>query len=466
MSESIQSARIGAPDLQTLGPNEKAIVEAAIAKLGGPFGPRMPLLNSPEVAGAWSRLGKALADSSLKKVFRELAILVVGQHWQADFEWHAHAPRAIAAGLTAEQIEAIRRAEVPHFDDLELVQVHAYCSELVKSKGVSDATYTAARSLLGDRVLVDLTVLLGHFTNVAMTLNAHRVPLPPGTESPFGGDPQQHAAPQAVKTGWIEREGVASRYSLRPGSGPMVVFVHELGGTLESWDACIGFLPSHICTLSLELRGSGLSSKVRRPTAFDDLVDDVHHVIQSLETDRPVVLVGVAAGAALVIRLAARRSLNVVGVVAAVPALGTPVEQRSSALQVADRIEREGMETIMEMARTYPNHLREQHPDRWSSFRMKYLGNDPTSYAHLLRTVIGIDLSDDVKALNRPTLVIGGSWDIRPVEMMRNFARQLPEGRFEEVAAGHFMPSQAPDLLAGAIQRFLDSLLHAEKGGM
>ena len=43
---------------------------------------------------AWSQMGKALKISALKLAWRELAILVVGAHWRADYEWHAHAPMA------------------------------------------------------------------------------------------------------------------------------------------------------------------------------------------------------------------------------------------------------------------------------------------------------------------------------------------------------------------------------------
>jgi pimeloyl-ACP methyl ester carboxylesterase len=48
--------------------------------------------------------------------------------------------------------------------------------------------------------------------------------------------------------------------------------------------------------------------------------------------------------------------------------------------------------------------------------------------------------------------------DIRPVDMMRTLAAQIPNGAVEEIDAGHFMPSQAPDLVADAIERFVAAL--------
>jgi pimeloyl-ACP methyl ester carboxylesterase len=54
--------------------------------------------------------------------------------------------------------------------------------------------------------------------------------------------------------------------------------------------------------------------------------------------------------------------------------------------------------------------------------------------------------------------VIGGSYDIRPVSMMQALASQLPNGNFQEIAAGHFMSAQVPDSVAEAIERFVAAL--------
>ena len=68
-----------------------------------------------------------------------------------------------------------------------------YASELNRYKSVSDATYADALSLLGARTVVELTALVGYYTMVAMTLNAHEIPLPEGVEPAF--DLPQRALP-------------------------------------------------------------------------------------------------------------------------------------------------------------------------------------------------------------------------------------------------------------------------------
>jgi 3-oxoadipate enol-lactonase len=456
-NRSSTRSRISAPDAEALAPDGRAVFDAAIRTFGAPLGPRIPLLHSPDVAVAWSKLGQALRKSPLKHALRELAILVVGQHWRADFEWHAHAPKAVAAGVAPALLDQLLHGQTPHFEDEEMRVVFTYCHELVHTRSVSDATYNAAMALLGERLMVDLTALLGHFTNVAMTLNAHRVQLPVGVPSPFAGVAAQ-TSPSVFHTGWLERDGISLRYRQRAGTGPTLVFVHELGGSLESWDACIALLPPEWPTLQCEWRGAGLSSKLLAPVSFETLVADLQHLITEKAGAGRHVVIGVAAGAATALRFAASHPAQVAALAAFVPALGTPAEHRGAVSQLAERIEREGMQAMAAMERTYPPSLREQHPARWAEYRLRHLGNDPHSYAHLLRLVAQFDLSADLPRVACPALVVGGTLDIRPVSMMQALAQQLPQGRFEELPAGHYMPAQAPDLLAQTIQRFVAGL--------
>src|SRR4029078_9983647 len=67
-------------------------------------------LHSPELAERAQSLGAFCRYStSLPQRLSELAILVTGAHWRAGFEWHTHAPLAIAAGVPADAVEDMRR---------------------------------------------------------------------------------------------------------------------------------------------------------------------------------------------------------------------------------------------------------------------------------------------------------------------------------------------------------------------
>jgi 4-carboxymuconolactone decarboxylase len=67
-------------------------------------------------------------------------------------------------------------------DDAVIVRV---AIELNRSNSVADGTYAAALARLGERRLVELVALVGYYTMVAMTLNAHEIPLPEGVAPAF-----------------------------------------------------------------------------------------------------------------------------------------------------------------------------------------------------------------------------------------------------------------------------------------
>lgn len=178
------------PDLDptTLDDEGKRVYEAIVAGPRGVVqGPLRVWLNSPTLAdraqalGAFCRYG-----TSLEPRLSELAILVTGAFWRAEFEWHVHAPIAANTGLSAGLIEEIRRGATPQFarDDERCVYVFAH--ELLKTHRVSAEIYADAEKVLGRRALVELVGILGYYGLISMTICAFEVPVPDGAEEPFG----------------------------------------------------------------------------------------------------------------------------------------------------------------------------------------------------------------------------------------------------------------------------------------
>src|SRR6516165_7023837 len=63
---------------------------------------------------------------------------------------------------------------------------------------------------------------------------------------------------------WMAVNGISIHFELA-GHGPSVVLLHEMGGTLDSWDGIAPALSERFRTLRNVQRGSGLSEKVRQP---------------------------------------------------------------------------------------------------------------------------------------------------------------------------------------------------------
>ena len=78
-------------------------------------------------------------------------------------------------------------------------------------------------------------------------------------------------------------------------NGPSVVLLHEMGGTLDSWDGIFPALSERFRTLRYDQRGSGLSEKVRQPITTEILEEDLEAVLQESGLPPPYHFVTVAA---------------------------------------------------------------------------------------------------------------------------------------------------------------------------
>ncbi|MCD9033177.1 carboxymuconolactone decarboxylase family protein [Luteimonas sp. Y-2-2-4F] len=179
--------RIPLPSPESMTPEQRQVHDRIVAGRRGKIqGPLRAALHNPALADRWQALGELLRyDTSLTRRESELAILVTGRACHSPFEWYAHRLEAERAGLSEAALEALLAQREPEGLDPREAAVVAYARELNRDDSVSDATYARALERLGARTLVELTALVGYYTMVAMTLNAHEIPLPDGIEPAF-----------------------------------------------------------------------------------------------------------------------------------------------------------------------------------------------------------------------------------------------------------------------------------------
>lgn len=151
--------------------------------LGGPFDAWG--LNPSIGRRVWQLGGAIRHKPSIDRRYIELAILVTGQLWQAQFEWWAHETMARDAGLPENVIQAIKVGQEPDFDDAGDETAWRLCTTLHRDKRVDQATYDAAVDVHGEDGVADLITALGFYVLVCMTLNTFEVPLPEGVTPPF-----------------------------------------------------------------------------------------------------------------------------------------------------------------------------------------------------------------------------------------------------------------------------------------
>jgi 3-oxoadipate enol-lactonase len=258
---------------------------------------------------------------------------------------------------------------------------------------------------------------------------------------------------------WIEVNGTSLRYELAGEGGTTLVLIHEMGGTLDSWDQVMPAVSGTRRVLRYDTRGAGMSEKLRGPVAWDDMAGDVKALLEALKIEGKVALAGIAVGAGIAVRFAATYPERAGALVLHGPATGVAGDRRQATLDRAAAVEAGGMRGIAEtsLANAYPPVVRHNAED-FRRFRARWLGNDPHSFAAINRMLAAQDIAGDLERIACPTLVTAGTHDgLRPPSLIEPMARRIPGAQFLELNSGHFASVQTPGLVAQAIHQFLCS---------
>jgi 4-carboxymuconolactone decarboxylase len=156
---------------------------AASGKFPGPYD---FLLRSPELALRWKQLAEYLRfETSVPLRLNELAILIQARYWTAQFEWWAHYPLALRAGLPQSVADDVKQGRRPAGMQPDEEAVYVFCVELMRDQKVGDATFARLRAVLSEQQVVDLVAVTGFYATVSMILNTVQAEIPTGEPPPL-----------------------------------------------------------------------------------------------------------------------------------------------------------------------------------------------------------------------------------------------------------------------------------------
>lgn len=259
---------------------------------------------------------------------------------------------------------------------------------------------------------------------------------------------------------WIEVNGTSLRYDVS-GSGPTtLVLIHEMGGTLDSWDQVLPTLNTCRVVLRYDTRGAGLSEKIKGTVTWDQMADDLAALLDTQRITGTVALAGIAVGAAIALHFAVRYPDRAAALVLHGPAAGVTEDRRQGTLDRAAAVEAGGMRSVVEtsLANSYPPVVRHD-PEVFADFRARWLANDPESFAAINRMLAAENIEHELAKIDCPVLVTAGRHDnLRPPSIIEPMSRQISGAQFLELNSGHFASIQTPGLMAQAIHYFLHAI--------
>ena len=171
----------------TMSPRQREAYDGIVSgPRKGAAGPFNALLRSPDVADRVQKVGEYVRfHTTIPAPLNEMAILITGRFWSAQFEFWAHRRLARTAGVTDAIIDAIAEGRRPPSMSGDERIVYDFCTELFRDKAVSDAAFTAVVGRFGEQGVIDLIAACGYYSIVSMVLDVDRYPLPAGEQPPL-----------------------------------------------------------------------------------------------------------------------------------------------------------------------------------------------------------------------------------------------------------------------------------------
>jgi 4-carboxymuconolactone decarboxylase len=181
-------ARLPLATRDSVPEDQRATFDAMIRELGAVprYGPGSVMIHVPKAHQAATALNHYLRDeSSLPKKIQELAMLVTARELDCQHIWNAHAASARQAGVRHELVDALRdRKELPAMAADEAAVVH-YGREFFRTHRVSRGAFQTVLEQFGCQGAVELSLIMGNYSLLALLINAFDTDLPPDRAEPL-----------------------------------------------------------------------------------------------------------------------------------------------------------------------------------------------------------------------------------------------------------------------------------------
>jgi pimeloyl-ACP methyl ester carboxylesterase len=261
----------------------------------------------------------------------------------------------------------------------------------------------------------------------------------------------------------MELDEVTLAYEQRaiaPGS-TTVVFVHGLGGSINSWWAQLAACEErgHPC-VAYDQRGAGLSSRPPGPYSVEMWARDLVALLNALEVERPI-LVGHSVGCMVAEHACVQLGDRIAGLMT----IGGALRWRDEAAPVfEERVKQARAGRMDDIATTVAGTglseaRRLSDPVLLGLFRDLIASNEPQAYAECsAATAVGRMIDMDRVAC--PVLASCGEHDpVTPPAFAEAIAAAVPDGRTAVVTgAAHWCHLEAPERLNEIMLGFADEL--------
>jgi 3-oxoadipate enol-lactonase len=245
--------------------------------------------------------------------------------------------------------------------------------------------------------------------------------------------------------------GPAPRIALTVhGSGPLVVFLHGIGGNRHHWRHQLPVFATRFKAVAWDARGYGDSDDYAGALRFDDLTADLLRVLDHFKAPKAH-LVGLSMGGRIARNFALRHPERVARLVLANT---TPGFDALTPEQVKKFVEERKARSPATIKALISQHAR---PGAYEDLLESFKALRQPSYLKTLEASVTQDRAAAIERIRAPTLVITSDEDkVYPPSIARNMAKRIPGARLAVISgAGHLSNLEQPGQFNQVVLRFL-----------
>lgn len=244
------------------------------------------------------------------------------------------------------------------------------------------------------------------------------------------------------------------------GSGPLVMFLHGIGGNRRSWALQLSEFSRRYRAAAWDARGYGDSDDYDGPLDFADFARDLGRVLDHLG-ERRAHVVGLSMGGRIARDFALRHSDRVATLTLAntSPGFDALSEEEVQAFLAARRAPLEAGKTPRDIAPDLARRLlgSRPRPGALEALVASLAALRKDSYLKALEASVRQDRAAPLERLGMPTLVVTSDEDrLYPPALAREMARRIRGAELVEIArAGHVSNIEQPEAFNRAVLDFL-----------
>lgn len=258
----------------------------------------------------------------------------------------------------------------------------------------------------------------------------------------------------------ITANGINVRYEIE-GDGPWLVMSHSLSCNIHMWDAQVAALKDRYRILRYDTRGHGETDAPSGAYTLDLLADDLTALLDKLGIAR-CHFMGCSMGGMIAQTHELKHSGRFASMLLCNTSSRLGPEVASMWQQRIDTVTAQGMAPMVEptLGRWFTEPFRKAQPPEVAKIGDAIRATPPAGFIGCCHAIPKLDLTDKLKSIACPTLVIAGDQDLgTPVEMARAIQLAIPAAQLAVIPqAAHLSNVERPELTNYLVSTFLASV--------